>query len=275
MEHEKRYERVRFSEKVIRDAAGKFDDEFGAERKLEVGFLSLSVDHGYCKWRFDREQEFFLAYGEADAAAYLRRLFGDGRSEAAPWAKFNLHYHNSGTDVTVEANHDCKAGDLRAGILSVFQIFDQNEDSCRLPCVADDLSSSPVVFIGHGHNSAWRDLKDHLTDKHHYSVEAYETGARAGHTIRDILESMLDSSDFALLVLTKEDQMADGMSRGRQNVIHEAGLFQGKLGFSKAIMLVEEGIEDFSNIQGIEQIRFTRIQEAFGELVATLKREFD
>ena len=67
-----------------------------------------------------------------------------------------------------------------------------------------------MIFIGHGRNQAWRDLKDHLTDKHDYRVEAYEAGARAGHTIRDILESMLKDSSFALLVLTKEDETDDG-----------------------------------------------------------------
>ena len=50
----------------------------------------------------------------------------------------------------------------------------------------------PVIFIGHGHSSAWRDVKDHLVEQHGYLVEAYETGARAGHTVRDILAGALD-----------------------------------------------------------------------------------
>jgi predicted nucleotide-binding protein len=53
-------------------------------------------------------------------------------------------------------------------------------------------------------------------------------------------------------------------------------LFQGKLGFSRAIVLLEEGTEEFSNIHGIEQIRFSRgnIKETYGEILATVKREF-
>jgi predicted nucleotide-binding protein len=38
------------------------------------------------------------------------------------------------------------------------------------------------------------------------------------------------------------------------NVIHEAGLFQGRLGFERAIILLEDGCEEFSNIQGYGQI---------------------
>lgn len=57
----------------------------------------------------------------------------------------------------------------------------------------------------------------------------------------------------------------------------ELGLFQGKLGFARAVVLLEEGTEEFSNIHGIHQIRFAkgRIKETFGDILATLRREFD
>lgn len=134
----------------------------------------------------------------------------------------------------------------------------------------------PKLFIGHGRNAAWRDLKDHLQDQHGFTIVAYETGARAGHAIRDILEEMLEESSFAILVLTAEDETADGEMRARQNVIHEIGLFQGRLGFARAIVLLEEGTQEFSNIAGIQQIRFSsgRIRETFGDVLATIRREF-
>jgi len=87
---------------------------------------------------------------------------------------------------------------------------------------------------------------------------------------------MSEKSSFALLVLTAEDQTADGAMRARQNVIHETGLFQGHLGFDRAIMVVEEGVELGSNFDGIQQIRFTsgHFAETFGEVLATIRREF-
>ena len=59
------------------------------------------------------------------------------------------------------------------------------------------------------------------------------------------------------------------------NVVHEAGLFQGRLGFTKAIVLLEEGCEEFSNIQGLGQIRFPKgnIAAAFEEIRRVLERE--
>ncbi|QNL13341.1 CMP/hydroxymethyl hydrolase [Microcystis phage vB_MaeS-yong1] len=76
--------------------------------------------------------------------------------------------------------------------------------------------------------------------------------------------------------MTAEDEMADGTVRARQNVIHEAGLFQGRLGFTRAIVLREHGTETFSNIDGIQRIEFSKenIRETFGEVLATIRREF-
>jgi predicted nucleotide-binding protein len=86
---------------------------------------------------------------------------------------------------------------------------------------------------------------------------------------------MLDESSLALLVMTGEDETANGKMLARQNVVHEAGLFQGRLGFSRAIVLLEEGTEEFSNIAGIQQIRFPKdhIKETFGDVLAVIKRE--
>src|SRR5262249_50736759 len=92
-----------------------------------------------------------------------------------------------------------------------------------------------------------------------------------------VLEAMLDRSSFAVLVMTAEDEDAAGKMHSRPNVIHETGLFQGRLGFTKAMVLLEEGTSEFSNIHGINQVRFARgqIASTFGEVLATLRREFE
>ena len=56
--------------------------------------------------------------------------------------------------------------------------------------------------------------------------------------------------------MTAEDEHADGTQHARENVIHEIGLFQGRNGFERAIVLAEEGCTEFSNIHGLNQIRF-------------------
>ena len=91
---------------------------------------------------------------------------------------------------------------------------------------------------------------------------------------------MAGRARFAILVMTGEDVVAgeDGEDelRARQNVVHEVGLFQGRLGWERAIVVTEKNVTGFSNLQGINQLRFERgnIKETYGDVLATLKREF-
>ena len=269
MELSTTFKGVKFTEDVIRKSIEKFDKAFNKKGALNVHFSNLTVEISNNEWKFDEEDHFFMSYKDCTSAHYSRNLRKSQHSLEV--ASISFHYHKSlrFTIVRVEARD--KVENVRTLILEVMEFLSSKEQQCRLP---EDSDSNLKIFIGHGHSKAWRELKDHLVDKHNYSVSAYETGARAGHGIRDILQSMLNSSTFALLVLTKEDETKAGGMRARQNVVHETGLFQGKLGFTKAIVLVEEGTETFSNIACIEQIRFNSISETFGEVIATIKREF-
>lgn len=149
-----------------------------------------------------------------------------------------------------------------------------------VPSAADatpDKSDSTTisVFIGHGRNPAWARVQQFLEHDFGLNVITFESETRAGQHIVQVLESMLNQAGFAILVLTGEDLTPEGGMRARQNVIHEAGLFQGRLGFSKAILLVQSGLEEFSNVAGLQQIHFTEaeIQQTFYELGRVLKRE--
>lgn len=131
------------------------------------------------------------------------------------------------------------------------------------------------VFIGHGRSQEWRDLKDFLQDRLGLEWDEYNREATAGMAIKERLEEMLNQSSFALLIMTAEDEHADETIHARENVIHEVGLFQGKLGFRKAIVLLEEGCQEFSNIHGLSQIRFPKgnIMARSEEIRRVLERE--
>jgi hypothetical protein len=55
----------------------------------------------------------------------------------------------------------------------------------------------------------------------------------------------------------------------------EAGLFQGRLGFKKAILLLEETCDKFSNAHGLDYIPFPpgNIKAAFEQVREVLERE--
>ena len=87
---------------------------------------------------------------------------------------------------------------------------------------------------------------------------------------------MIERSTFAILVLSADDTSVEKSYRARQNVIHEVGLFQGRLGFSRAILLIETKTEKFSNMDGTQTISYRKgkIRETFGDVLATINREF-
>lgn len=270
MQKHKTFNNVQFTPEVIKEAEKKMSECFPDKHKIEcrTDIRSIKITDSE-KWDYDTDEEFFADMRKPHSFFYWRHYVNDLITEIM-YFKDQCRTHVSVTAST------------RQKIESVFDAFERNVDACRLPELPtppdppDPPKPNPCVFVGHGRSGQWRDLKDHLHEKHGYDVEAYEIGARAGHAIRDILEDMLTKSLFAILVMTGEDKDEDGNMRARQNIIHELGLFQGRLGFSKAVILLEEGTEEFSNIYGIQQIRYKKdnIKETFGEVLATLRQEF-
>ena len=278
MEKEKHYACTDFKLAVIREAFTELerivDSAPGTTHNTYEYFHAQLRDES---WHYDDFEEFLSDYPKSTRAVCEKhmRLDVDGESSSDHY-KLRIDKHQSSGPVSVDIT---VAAPDRTAIATVFNVFEKHAENSRLPPPKENKTVTkpePTIFIGHGHSEAWRDLRDHLQDKHGYKVEAFESGARAGHAIRDIMERMLSNSTFAILVYTRDDHVGDGKYRARQNVVHETGLFQGRLGFSRAVALREDGVEDFSNLAGIQEIRFEkeRIASTFGEVLAVLKREF-
>lgn len=258
MEKTKIYDYVRYSPEALTEALEALLKATGKEAEKPL-YSVWNISFEDEEWKHDSFEEF---------AADLRRS-----------PESYLYVKNFNSVVLTVAQHEeyCRVvvqAPQRQAIEATFEVFERHVPTSRIlqPQASAEL---PTVFIGHGRSQQWRDLKDHLHEQHGYPVEAYEIGARAGHTIRDVLESMLEASSLAILVLTGEDEDKEGRLHPRLNVVHELGLFQGALGFSRAIALLEDGTEEFSNIHGIQQIRYAKgnIRETFGDVLATLRRE--
>lgn len=266
MEKEKKYSRVFFSVNSLKNI---FEDyQKIVEDPSKTKLWSLSIKRANEVWNYDHIEEFF---SEARRAYDLATMIIHNEALSLVIQNYNLTFTEIATSAKVESS-------LRENIIRLGNKIDECAEKdfvARIEQV-EKAVIKPKIFVGHGNSEQWRDLKDHLTDKHGYEVLAYETGSRAGHTIRDVISDLMNKSSFAILVMTGEDKLEDGKVRARQNVIHEIGLFQGKLGFTKAIVLKEDGTEEFSNINGIHQIRYSKgnIKETFGDVLATLAREF-
>jgi predicted nucleotide-binding protein len=114
----------------------------------------------------------------------------------------------------------------------------------------------PRVFIGHGHSEDWKKVSDFVSSELGLAVEEYEKEPVVGYTVTTRLEQMLATSSLAVIVMSPEDEQKGETLRARQNVVHEVGLFQGRLGFDKVIPLRHRNCEMFSNLSGINEIQY-------------------
>ena len=258
---ERYYKNIVFTPEVIKEVDKTIRQSI-KEENPRMQFYSIDITPTE-KWSYDSEDEFFADYRKVFTNASISKYYDKANMELSVYDK------NTRFSSYMKTREDVE---------KVFNVLEANVDRCRIPEPPQQKREIKMkIFIGHGHNEQWKNLKDHLHEKHNFDVEAYEIGVRAGLTIKEVLDEMLTSCSIALLVLTGEDLDIKGIFHPRENVIHELGLFQGRLGWRKAIVLLEDGVEEFSNIYGTQQIRFKRgnIESTFGEVLANIKREFE
>jgi predicted nucleotide-binding protein len=265
MRKSKSYMFVKFPSEVIMKAHRVFLDCLPElERSSTMSILDISKD--YEEWGFDTLDEFAAEYRKDDTCGCL----------------FSMHFTKGRYfSVSVELPRLCIVTvdlDSRENIEKIFNIFEVSYIELRSSkqALEKNVRESIKIYIGHGRSIQWRDLKDHLSEKQGFEVVAYETGARAGYTVTEVLDDLSEEASIAFLVHTAEDQDAEGQLHARENVVHETGLFQGKLGWKRAIVLLENGCNEYTNLAGIQQLRFAKenIKEIFGDVMAIIYREF-
>jgi hypothetical protein len=133
----------------------------------------------------------------------------------------------------------------------------------------------PRVFIGHGHASDWKRVADFVQHNLGLEVEHYHQISPTGKSVPARLQEMLLTASFAIVVMSAEDKQPNKKMRARQNVVHEVGLFQGKLGFERVIILRKRGCETFTNMSGINEVEYdvNKWDSAFAEIRRAMERE--
>lgn len=263
VERKEKFGRTFYPEAVIREAFNALNHKTPTSVSR---WQTKRIHRGPVEWTFDTEDEFFDQYGPDASFAQIIAMVQSSGEEYAPtetWLRIG-YSPRFGTEVEVVA-------DNHADLLRPFAPFRNNIEKYRLP----EPQLPPLkIFIGHGRSNDWRNLKDALQDHHGYQVEAFETKPRAGYTIPEVIEGMASGNALALMVLTAEDEQIDGSVRARENVVHEVGYFQGRLGNKRAILIMEDGVNEFSNIHGIVHVPYRNIKEVVGEVLGIIKREF-
>jgi hypothetical protein len=160
----------------------------------------LSITIGNETWKYDTFDEFLAEYPKAE--------------------RFSLYYYGSSD------RHASLSGELdrvkvsvalptRGEIETVFQTLKRDLDKAIIKKQNPPIKAeaAPIkIFIRHRHDQQRRDLKDHLHEKHGFEVINYEIGPRAGLSVKEVLQKMLNQSSIAFLVVTGEDETTDGRS---------------------------------------------------------------
>ena len=112
------------------------------------------------------------------------------------------------------------------------------------------------VFIVHGHNEAVKEKVARFVEHLKLKPIILHEQADKGRTIIEKFEANSEDVNFAIVLLTADDsgkanKETDFKQRARQNVIFERGYFIGMLSRSHVFMLLEEGVEKPSDLDGI------------------------
>lgn len=132
----------------------------------------------------------------------------------------------------------------------------------------------PGVFLAHGSSSEWTKVHDFLTKDCRLAVRSAD--ALQGGPDRDVpaITGHVDGCGFAVCILVDDEGRSD-VTAANQRVLQLAGLFQGRYGFERVAMVVEEGCDVLSNVAGIVRLDYPRgdIGRVFWQMRQMLHRE--
>jgi hypothetical protein len=108
----------------------------------------------------------------------------------------------------------------------------------------------------------------------HCGLRTYELNSASADEpeLNAVLRESLDRCNFAICLLTTRDTTT---TRADQKLVYQAGVLQGRYGFGRVALLVEEGCDTFSNVAGLIRLDFPhgRVNSTFVELERMLERE--
>lgn len=202
--------------------------------------------------------------------------FGRAAAAIEKWSPLKSRFAKDHIDLFFSTGH---ARETAHGLTKLLALLHQAKTELEWevngPQSMGGVEMGKKIFIGHGRSNVWYQLKAFLNDRLNLECDEFNAEAVAGMSTTARLGELLNNACFAFLVMTGEDLHVDEQAHARENVIHEAGLFQGRLGFERAIILLEEGCAQFSNIHGLNHISFPKgqLSPAFEQIRHVLERE--
>jgi CAP12/Pycsar effector protein, TIR domain len=154
-------------------------------------------------------------------------------------------------------------------IINGLESFQTEFDSVEKPI------NDNCIFVGHSRSKLLTKLIAFLEDELNIKTITYDSESKEGDSITSVSEKLLNTVAFAILILTPEDETKEDKIKVHRNLVYETGLFQGKLGFKKVLILHQRGIGDLPDFTKAHSIKLIdkNIEQIFIEVKQILKSE--
>lgn len=114
----------------------------------------------------------------------------------------------------------------------------------------------PGIALGHGKSALWRSFHEQIVADFPIPCHGFQQVPLPGLGTMAAMLEVLPRARFAILMLTCEDAAAEGELAAALNVVRLAGLFQGRLGFSKVLLLMEDGATVLPGVNDLPRLVF-------------------
>ncbi len=125
------------------------------------------------------------------------------------------------------------------------------------PCVPGSGAGEEggFVYLTCAKGPVGASMEAHL-QKSGLKVKQCQASPSPGRYRIDDLVEFLDCCTFAILVYDSEHEAGESRQGRRERIAHEIGLFQGRLGFTRVVLLVPEGSRDSLCLDGVQRVIF-------------------
>ena len=140
--------------------------------------------------------------------------------------------------------------------MSILKTMKKMSSDKNIPSNRKKKKKEKKVFIVHGHNDKIKQTVARTLETIGLAPIILAEQPDKGRTVIEKFESEGNNVGFAVVLLTADDKGRKNYARkmqdrARQNVVFEMGYFMALLGRERVLLLLQEGVEEPSDLKGV------------------------
>ena len=141
--------------------------------------------------------------------------------------------------------------------------------------LSDSDRSAARVFLVHESKRDWQAVRRFIVNECKLPVFELSMANVDENSLAEIMEEQLPRCSFAVCVLSTGASPGGLGENADQDLVHQAGILQGRYGFKRVAILAEESCKTFTNIAGLIRLDFPpgQVETTFFELERMFQRE--